>query len=299
MFRLTWCRVAVVATVVALLAGCTVHTNAATNVTATSATLNGSLTFGSKDQGGAYWFQWSSDGGANWTDGPHHQLGNPNCHYTGSGTEGSPTPIHEDISGLSPDTRYLFRIAGKICDSPVVYGDANWTGNGDNDPPFEYDDFTTQLDVAKPTVTTPRPGDASARRFLLQAQAASALVSASFEYRRLDTDPWRTVPLADVYTGAAQQLQAWPTQLDQNGKTPLLTWDAWRTFGSEGQVQIRARFNNGSGGWVASEPVRVTLSRSNSNVNDADRAGRARHRRPDDGELLVELERRVDRRAHH
>ncbi len=77
------------------------------------------------------------------------------------------------------------------------------------------------------------------------------------------------VPLVDVYTAAGQQLQAWPNQLDQNGKTQLLTWDAWRTFGSEGQVQIRAHFNNGSGGWVASDPVKVTLSRSNSDVNDA------------------------------
>lgn len=263
--RLTWRRVAVVAAVVALLAGCTVHTNAATNVTATSATLNGTLTFGSKDQGGQYWFEWSSDNGAHWTPGPTHLLGNQNCHYTGSGTEGNPIPIHEDISGLAPDTRYIFRIGGKVCDSAVVYADANWNGQADDD----YDEFTTQLDVAKPTVTTPRPGDASARRFLLQAQAASALASATFEYRRLDGDPWLTVPLVDVYTGAGQQLQGWPTQLDQNGRTLLLTWDAWRTLGSEGLVQIRAHFYDGSGGWVASDPVKVTLSRSNSDVNDA------------------------------
>ncbi len=263
-------KIAGFAAVLALLAGCTAHTDPATNITATTATLNGTVTIGANDQGGEYWFEWSSDAGAIWTqERNHHKWGSQTCTYRGSGAEGRPQAIHEDISGLSPDTRYIFRIAGRICDSPVVYADSNWSSKQEPDPPYEYDDFTTQLNVTAPTILSPRAGDASARRFLLQAQAQSSLASASFEFRRADTDPWRTIPLADIYTGAGQQLQAWPAQLDQNGKTPLLTWDAWKTLGSEGLVQLRARFNDGTGGWVASEVVKVTLTRSNSDVNDA------------------------------
>jgi hypothetical protein len=152
------------------LAGCTEETNPATNVTAISATLNGSVTVGSTDQGGDYWFEYSSDNGTTWTQGPHHPWGSQSCTYSGSGTESSPIAIHDTVSGLTPGTHYIFRTAGSICNVGVVYGDSNWRRNGDADPPYEYDSFDTPTgppsgslafhdwaDTQNPTIGGPTP----------------------------------------------------------------------------------------------------------------------------------------------
>lgn len=107
-----------VAVAVLVLAGCTEETEPATNVTATSMTLNATVTIGSSDKGGVYWFEWSRDNGSTWTQGTHHPWGSQSCTYSGSGTESNPVALHEKVSGLVPSSRYLFRIAGTVCNTP-------------------------------------------------------------------------------------------------------------------------------------------------------------------------------------
>ncbi len=237
-----------------VLTACAGRTDPATRITATSATLNATVSLKPKDQGGEYWFEWSSNDGSSWTEGTHHKWGSQDCSFDGSGKEGKPFAIKEDVTGLTPNTTYAYRIAGRACDGPVAY--------------VKSAEFTTQLNVAQPTMTAPKSADSSSARFQLQAQSTGGLASASFEYRKTDADPWTQIPLPDVSTGA-EQLSAWPAALNSSGQTPLLTWNAWKTIGAETPVQIRARFNDGSGGWVASNVVEVSLSRSSPNANDA------------------------------
>jgi hypothetical protein len=123
-----------------LLAGCA-QTHPATNVTATSATLNGELRASANSTWSfEYWWEYSGDGGATWTATPHQTFGPVTC----SSGSYCAYPVSKDITALSPSHHYVFRLAviPQGLSSPV-YGDSNSNAGGDQDPPYEYDAFDT------------------------------------------------------------------------------------------------------------------------------------------------------------
>jgi hypothetical protein len=124
---------------VALLAlafsGCTGETEPATNITTTTATLDGKVTAGSDDKGGVYWFEWSRDNGATWTQGPIHLWGSQTCSYSGSGTEGNPGYVHENISGLVPGTHYIEYFGGRVSKSEFQRSAERYLGPGAREVP--------------------------------------------------------------------------------------------------------------------------------------------------------------------
>jgi hypothetical protein len=137
------------ATVVALagaavLAGCSEETNPATNVTATSANLNGTLTWKNGEGPGEIWWEYSDDNAANWTATAHTSYPRLACSDP-SGT--CSAPVSKDITGLIPSSHYIFRLAGWTTlngnRTGTAYGDSNWRSGSDSDPPYEYDSFDT------------------------------------------------------------------------------------------------------------------------------------------------------------
>jgi len=139
--------------VLLLVAGCTEQTEPATNVTSTSATLRGTLTVSGSKSYGAYWFEYSRDGGTTWTQTAHRAWGSPgSCSL--SGPESGPIPASQDVPGLVAGSHYIFRMAATVCGSGVNYGDSNWKGGSDSDPPYEYDAFDTPSAGIPTHVTT-------------------------------------------------------------------------------------------------------------------------------------------------
>lgn len=139
-----------------VVAGCSAETNPATDVTPFSATLNGTLTWQNNEGPGEVWWEYSKDNGANWTATAHAAFGKLPCSDS-SGTCTAPTS--KNITGLTPGSHYIFRLAGWTTlngsATGTVYGDSNWRRSGDNDPPYEYDSFDTpavQLTASGPLV---------------------------------------------------------------------------------------------------------------------------------------------------
>jgi hypothetical protein len=121
------------------LTGCAGHTTSATNITATGATLNASVQIGPNDHGGVFWFEYSRDNGAHWTQSSHLPWGNPNCSFNPGGTQSSPIPLSQDVAGLAPNSNYIFRFVGTVCNSSPIWLDSAGTANGTN-----YSSFTTR-----------------------------------------------------------------------------------------------------------------------------------------------------------
>jgi Polysaccharide lyase len=124
---------AIVAVVLGL-AACSHETQRATNVTPTSATLHGDLTWNDKQRSMDWRWAWSGDGGRSWERTAWKDV--PRC----SNDTCSAQPTHH-VTGLRPDSRYILRLAVRTTDGRVYYGDSN--GLGSNDPPYEYDSFNT------------------------------------------------------------------------------------------------------------------------------------------------------------
>lgn len=126
------------------IAGCSGETNSATNVTATSALLNGTLTWQDGEGPGEYWWEYSKDDGATWSATARSAFGTLGCSDS-SGT--CSAPVSKNIGGLAPSSDYSFRLAGWTTingnRTGTVYGDSNWRSSSDPDPPYEYDSFDT------------------------------------------------------------------------------------------------------------------------------------------------------------
>jgi hypothetical protein len=114
-------RLATLIVTVVLLSGCT---NPATDVTATSATLNGTVTLKPSEHG-TFWWEYSRDGGATWTQTAHENWGVQTSSCDGSGSESPPARISKSVTGLAPGAHYIFRLAGTECGSGVEYLDSN------------------------------------------------------------------------------------------------------------------------------------------------------------------------------
>jgi hypothetical protein len=119
--RPLWVLAAVVAAVV--LAGCAGgYTTAATNVTSTGATVEGSF-FSTENATVDYWFQY----------GPTTGYGNQSQHHTMEITDRDGHAATATLTGLDPGTTYHYRSCAKVVasgDAPVCLGDRTFTTTG-------------------------------------------------------------------------------------------------------------------------------------------------------------------------
>jgi hypothetical protein len=99
-------------------------------------------------------------------------------------------------------------------------------------------------------ILTPKSGDSTARLFELSAERHDpAMTDVTFQYRRLGWSSWQTIPtdqltLDDDGSHPATTL----LPLDQDGKSPPVTWEVPPTpgiDGTDGQINLRARFSTG------------------------------------------------------
>jgi hypothetical protein len=124
-----------------LAAGCNAMTTPATNVGTSSATLNGTVSYENGDGPGQYWWEYSRDDGATWTQTATNSFGVASC----SDPSGTCTQnISQNVTGLQSSTKYMFRLAGWTTvngqQTPVTYADSK----GTTGPPYTYSWFYTQ-----------------------------------------------------------------------------------------------------------------------------------------------------------
>jgi hypothetical protein len=151
-----WTAAGVVALLVVIamaLSACGAQTTPATNVGQRSAELNGTVTWSNGDGPGEFWFEYSGNNGASWASTPHEPF--PKLSSAGGPTA---VPPH-GINGLSPNTHYLYRIAGCLyqygCSgSAIAYFDSTGSSSGNN-----WSSFTTppdqSLDLGVDTTANP------------------------------------------------------------------------------------------------------------------------------------------------
>jgi hypothetical protein len=116
------------------LAACSQETEPATDVTPTSATLHGDLTWNDKQRSMDWRWAWSEDGGRSWDRTAWRNV--PRC-----SNDTCSAHVTKHVTGLRPDSRYIFRLVSRTTGGHVFYGDSN--GLGSQDPPYEYDSFHT------------------------------------------------------------------------------------------------------------------------------------------------------------
>jgi hypothetical protein len=116
------------------LAACSQETEPATKVTSTSATLHGDLSWNDKQRSLDWRWTWSEDGGSTWDRTAWNAV--PRCSNNACSAH-----VTKDVTGLRPDSHYIFRLVSRTTDGRVYYGDSN--GLGSHDPPYEYDSFDT------------------------------------------------------------------------------------------------------------------------------------------------------------
>jgi hypothetical protein len=156
---------AALATSVALLSGCgDGQTDPATDVTATSATLHGHVSY-NPDSFGTMWWEYSKDDGATWTrTAPVHWGDSSSCATDGPRVNKS---VSKPVFGLTPSAYYLFRLAGTVCYTGTRWWYADSSGFEEGgDPPYEYDSFTTRpsgFSTYQPTVSAEFTGPAGSQ----------------------------------------------------------------------------------------------------------------------------------------
>lgn len=104
-----------------------------------------------------------------------------------------------------------------------------------------------QFFVGSGALTSPAPGDRTARRLSLAARVKDA-TAVTFQYRRGETAPWTDVPGGTSVPVAA-------------GITVPFVWDAASTLGGDGAVQLRVLLAGGSAAGTGSAPISVTIDR--------------------------------------
>jgi hypothetical protein len=121
----------------AVLGGCGAETDPATNVSPSTAQLNGRGTLNPGLPGGTVWWEYSGDGGQTWTQTHHDAWGRPSCTYDRSLPGTVPFRMNKYVSGLLPGRHYIFRIASNMCGGGVVRWDSKGVGGR------AYDSFYT------------------------------------------------------------------------------------------------------------------------------------------------------------
>ncbi|MGW4824738.1 DNRLRE domain-containing protein [Streptomyces sp. NPDC004227] len=109
-------------------------------------------------------------------------------------------------------------------------------------------------------ILTPGEGDRPARRVVLSATGKTTYTGVTYQYRRGETDTWKTAPLADVTNNSdGSAVTAWPLAAP-NGAPPALLWNVTSTFAENGPIDVRAAFTDGTTTGY-SQPVTVTVDR--------------------------------------
>jgi hypothetical protein len=120
------------------LAGCSGHTEPATNVTSTSATLHAPVSFSSTSEYGVTWFEYSSDGGQTWAQTPHVPWGDRSIKCRTGVPDDRGGNFTQTVTGLTPATHYIYRLAGTWCSgTKPIYLDSNGSVNGTSYSSFD------------------------------------------------------------------------------------------------------------------------------------------------------------------
>jgi FG-GAP-like repeat len=123
---------------VVALAGCGGHTEPATNVTSTSATLHAPVAWSSTSEHGVAWFEYSSDGGQTWAQTEHVLWGDQSAPCRTNVPEDRSGNFTQTVTGLTPESHYVYRLAGTWCGgTKAIYLDSNGTVNGTNYSSFD------------------------------------------------------------------------------------------------------------------------------------------------------------------
>ena len=103
------------------------------------------------------------------------------------------------------------------------------------------------FNVASGAVTSPREGDATAKRFLLRAVANPSITGATYQWRRAATDSWTDVPAAHVtFHPSGTGIGSWPVAVATGTHTDL-QWDVAQTLGNvDGPFELRVLFAGGA-----------------------------------------------------
>ncbi|MFV0138159.1 DNRLRE domain-containing protein [Streptomyces sp. HMX87] len=107
-------------------------------------------------------------------------------------------------------------------------------------------------------VLAPRNGDTTARRLTLAARGKPSYTGVTWQYRRGETDVWRTVPVADV-TASGSTVPSWPVGVT-GGTAPKLVWNTVASLSEDGLIDLRAVFTDGTTSGH-SQTTEVTLDR--------------------------------------
>jgi hypothetical protein len=97
----------------------------------------------------------------------------------------------------------------------------------------------------------------------LLASAPQSVSTVTFAYRRTQSDPWTTVPAADVTDLSEDTAVTWPAAMS-DGSSPKLLWNAAATLGGDGTAQVVAQFG-GPDSPPASRPVDITVDHTVDN----------------------------------
>ncbi|WP_406378689.1 DNRLRE domain-containing protein [Streptomyces sp. NBC_01618] len=115
-------------------------------------------------------------------------------------------------------------------------------------------------------ILSPSDGDETARRLTLAARGLPSYTGVTWQYRRGETDSWRTVP-AGAVTASGDAVSAWPVPVT-GGAAPQLVWNVVSTLAEDGVIELRAAFTDGTA-TGQSQTVEVTLDRDAGNAPSA------------------------------
>ncbi|MER7334191.1 MULTISPECIES: DNRLRE domain-containing protein [unclassified Micromonospora] len=126
--------------------------------------------------------------------------------------------------------------------------------------------------VGAGAVTGPKTGDVTAAKVAVTGVGRSTATGVTYQWRRGDSDPWATVPAADVTVAAGGGAVAWPLPTSGSGAFPKLNWDVEATLAAvdaesvprDGPVQVRGSFTGGAGGYSSS--VKITFDRAQASA---------------------------------
>ncbi|WP_457659209.1 DNRLRE domain-containing protein [Streptomyces microflavus] len=115
-------------------------------------------------------------------------------------------------------------------------------------------------------ILSPSDGTTTARRLTLAAKGLNSYTGVTWQYRRGETDTWRTVPVDDV-TASGTAVSAWPVQVT-GGTATKLVWNTVASLAEDGVIELRAAFTNGTT-TGHSPTVEATLDRDAGNAPSA------------------------------
>ncbi|WP_079664840.1 DNRLRE domain-containing protein [Streptomyces sp. 3214.6] len=108
---------------------------------------------------------------------------------------------------------------------------------------------------------TPAAGDTAARRVSLTSTGRTAYTGVTYQYRRGETDAWKSVPLADVTKSSdGSAVSAWPLAVS-GGSPAALTWNVTTSLTDDSPIDVRAAFTDGTT-TEYSEPHTITVDRN-------------------------------------